>query len=42
MADILKDKVPSNWSIVAQLIFGTPNEIPEKKDFISNDVKIFN
>lgn len=38
----LPGKVPAEWSVVAQLCFGIPDEVPGEKIFIDNDVIVFN
>ena len=38
----LQEKIPSNWSIVAQLCFGKPAGPAHEKTYIDNEVKVFN
>ncbi|KAH3899576.1 probable Putative nitroreductase HBN1 [Saccharomycodes ludwigii] len=36
----LGSKIPSNWTVQAQLIFGVPKEQPGEKTYIENEVKV--
>lgn len=38
----LPAKIPAEWSVVAQLCFGTPTEAAAAKTYIANEVEIFN
>lgn len=38
----LPEKIPANWSVVAQLAFGVPQEVAGEKTYITNDVEILN
>lgn len=38
----LPAKIPAEWSVVAQLVFGAPVEGAAEKTYIANEVEIFN